>query len=299
VKGEALLWLPNVLRQAGLEVVEYEGWQTRSRSSGGYLPDGPLAVFWHHTASRATPGSDARWMCYNSPSRPIANLMVPDDGTIWVLAAGCTNTNGKGQRMTFSRGVVPQDAANTRVVGVEICNDGVGELYSQHQIDVAFAASNAINGYVTNQARDVATHHSYARERKIDPATAKAVQGGWQPRSVSTAGSWNLDDLRDECDRRSVVLPPIPPPPSGEEEFMLSIWGYSGADTNGALYAVSSAGHKYWLTDSAMVGSMEAYCAVNGWDTKHNGTSDRGLFKAFGPVLGPLPERSDAWGLPV
>jgi hypothetical protein len=43
---------------------------------------------------------------------------------------------------------------------------------------------------------------------------------------------------------------------------------------------------------------MVAYCAVNGWDTGINGTPDRNLFKAFGPVMGPNVEGADAWGLP-
>lgn len=77
---------------------------------------------------------------------------------------------------------------------------------------------------------------------------------------------------------------------------MLSIWGYSGHDTNGAIFAVSSAGFKYWLTDQAMVDSTVAYCAINGWNTDISGTDDRNLFKAFGPVLGPTP--GDSWGLP-
>ena len=78
---------------------------------------------------------------------------------------------------------------------------------------------------------------------------------------------------------------------------MLSIWGYAGDDTNGAIFAVSSAGFKYWLTDQPMVDAAVAYCAINGWNTDISGTADRSLFRAFGPVMGPTP--GDAWGLPA
>jgi hypothetical protein len=290
-----LTWLASELRAGGCSVHEYDGWQTRARSSGGFASGRPIAVFWHHTASQTSPGNDANYMCHGSDNRPVANVLVARDGVVWVLAAGCTNTNGKGKSMAFSRGTVAADSANSYVFGMEIANSGVGESYPAAQIDAAFKVSNIVNRRMGNLAGDVCTHQHYAPDRKIDPAMGGYYVGGsWHPRECTNSGTWDVNDLRSECQRRMGGAPP----PSGDDEFMLSVWGYSGNDTNGAIYAVSSAGHKYWLTDQQMVDSMVAYCAVNGWNTEISGTPDRGLFRAFGPVIGPVPEGSDAWGLP-
>jgi len=217
MNGEALLWLPDILSDAGLRVVTYGGWDTRSRSSGGFTGGTPFGVFWHHTASDTSPDNDANYMCYGSDSRPIANLLMPDDGSVWVLAAGATNTNGKGKQINFSRGVVPVDSANTKVVGMEIANSGTGEAYEGAQIDACFIASNAINRYLGNQPTDISTHQFYAPDRKIDPATTGAVQGFWRPAPVA-GSTWSNDSVKAECQARWGGLPPTPPDPGDDDD---------------------------------------------------------------------------------
>jgi hypothetical protein len=71
------------------------------------------------------------------------------------------------------------------------------------QIDAYFAGSNALNAHVGNLPTDVITHQVWAPTRKIDPATAAAVQGPWKPRSCTSSGTWDLDDIRAECNRRA------------------------------------------------------------------------------------------------
>lgn len=210
-----LTWMADDLAAAGLRVVRYQGWTTRSRSSGGYDHD-PLCVMWHHTASQTSAENDCYYMCHSSGDRPICNLYIARDGQVWVLAAGATNTNGKGRSLTFSQGAVPTDKMNVNAVGMEIGNNGVGEPYPQAQIDAAFTASNVINRHLGNRPTDVATHAYYAPDRKIDPARGNAVQGPWRPREINNSGTWNLDDLRAECTRRSGTGP-IPMPPGGDD----------------------------------------------------------------------------------
>lgn len=201
-----LTWLADELRNAGLRVVEQDGWQKRARGSGGFSDGRPLCVMWHHTASDTTAANDASYCSYGSPDAPITNLLIDGDGTVWVCAAGATNTNGKGGALHASRGTIPADSMNTCAVGMEICNSGVGETYPRAQIDAAFAASNAINARCGNRPTDAFTHYEYAPDRKIDPATAAAAAAsGWQPRSISSSGTWNDDDLRGECLRRSTT----------------------------------------------------------------------------------------------
>lgn len=226
-----LTWLADELRAAGCNVVEYEGWQTRARSSGGYSAM-PLCVMWHHTASNTSPGNDASYMCHGSSDRPIANLLIARNGEVWVLAAGATNTNGKGGPLSFSRGTVPVDSMNTRALGCEIANTGVGEQYPQAQVDAMFKVSNTCNYHFGNQPTDIATHNLWAPSRKIDPATTN-VAGPWRPASSTSSGTWDTGSVRDECTRRSGSKPPPDPTPpplkDGEMAFLTrytdnSIW---------------------------------------------------------------------------
>ena len=200
-------WLTDAadwLRAAGLNVVEVDGWQDRARSSGGYEPGRPWCVMWHHTASTTDPASDVHYMCHVADARPVANILIARDGAVWLMAAGATNTNGKGRSMQFSRGKVPADSMNSYAFGIEIANGGTGENYPQAQVDAAFVVSNTINSHLGNQPGDVSTHQFYAPDRKIDPAMGGYnVEGSWHPHECTNAGSWDLWDLQTECTRRS------------------------------------------------------------------------------------------------
>ena len=213
--------LLDVLRAAGVAVAESDitaGWQTRSRSSGGF-PSPPLAVFWHHTASSTTPANDLSYMIDGSPDAPIGNMLLDRTGTVWPIAAGASNCAGKGGPSTFSRGTIPLDQGNTRGWQIEAQNSGIGEPWPVDQVDAYFAASNALNELFGNLPSDVISHAGYT-SRKIDPATAGAVQGPWHPAGVNTSGTWSLDDMRDECVRRAgsnVPVPPIPPPSEDDD----------------------------------------------------------------------------------
>src|SRR5262245_1702739 len=132
-----LTWAADCLRAAGVALVEYDGWQSRANKSGAFQNGRPWGVMWHHTASQTSPENDAHYMCHQSGDRPIANALIARDGTVWLLAAGATNTNGKGGPYSFSGGTVPQDSMNAYAFGMEIANNGTGEPYPQAQIDAA------------------------------------------------------------------------------------------------------------------------------------------------------------------
>lgn len=219
--GRYLVELADWLRSAGVAVVEMPGWQRASRSSGGFAPERPWCVMWHHTASRATPANDSYFICHGSSVAPIANILLTRDGTAYVCAAGATNTNGRGKALSFSRGTVPTDAMNTYAVGIEMANDGLGETWPQAQIDSAFKISNTICQHLGLLVTDIATHTEYAYPRKIDPAKAQSVAGPWQPRSINANGSWSLADIRTEAVRRSTITQPPPPVFADDEDSML------------------------------------------------------------------------------
>ena len=245
-----LTWLADVLRGEGLRVVECDEWQTRSRSSGGYEPGRPWCVMWHHTAS-ATGASAANDVAYmlnpSNDAYPTANLYIARDGEVWVMAAGATNTNGKGsgERRT-SRGTVPVDSMNTYAVGIEIGNNGSGEPYSQACINAAFVTSLAVTRECGLLPTDVIHHQAYAPDRKVDPATCTGVQGDWYPKSITSSGTWSLDDLKAECDRRAAASG------SGELDMPLS-------DEDIEKIAQRAA-EKVWTHD---VGGTRAWSAIN------------------------------------
>lgn len=243
-------------RQAGLVVIEVAGWQTRARSSGGYDNGRPWCVMWHHTASPASwdGNKDANYIATGSPDSPIANLYISRSGTVYVCAAGATNTNGKGGPLKMSKGTVPLDQMNTHAVGIEMGNNGVGEPWPQAQIDAAFKLSNQLCAKLGLRPTDIANHSTWAPTRKIDPATAAAVQGPWKPRSINSSGSWNQDDVRNEAARRAgstpapIPVPPEPGPPStAKDDEMLVV----ATDANGTAW-VGNGIHRMKINSDAV-----------------------------------------------
>jgi hypothetical protein len=202
----------DVLRAAGCQVAESSttaGWQHRARSSGGF-PVPPLAVFWHHTASDTTPANDLSWMIDGCDDAPVGNLLLDRTGTYWPIAAGASNCAGKGGPATFSRGTIGADAGNTGGWQLEVANAGTGEVWPAVVVDAYIAGSNALNAHVGNLPTDVITHQAWAPTRKIDPATAAAVEGSWHPFAVTSSGTWSVPDIAAECARRASSTPPDP-----------------------------------------------------------------------------------------
>jgi hypothetical protein len=233
--------LPDVLVAGGLVVATVDGWQTRARSSGGYDGNRPWCIMWHHTASQTSAENDVNYIVSGSPDKPLSNLYLARDGAVWVCAAGGTNTNGKGGSQKMSLGIVPADSMNTHAIGIEAGNNGVGEAWPAVQVDAYFRINLALAAAYGLQPDDCRTHASYAPDRKIDPATAGAVQGPWTPHSINGSGTWSLNDVQTECRRRagSQPVPPIPVPPEDDMRagpYLIQATGKDGAPT-GQVYA--------------------------------------------------------------
>lgn len=298
------IWLTDLatwLRDAGLNVKEYKGWQTRSRSSGGYSAM-PLCVMWHHTASPASwdGQKDVDYIATGSTDSPLSNLYIDRAGTVWVIAAGATNTNGKGGPTSFSRGTVPQDGMNTRALGVEMGNNGTGESWPKCQIDSMFTVSNVCNRKFGNQPADVCSHNRYAPTRKIDPATASAVQGSWVPRAWNSSGTWDDRDIMSECQKRWGGVKPQPPQPQPDKgNYVRCFDGLWRRDNHDAVFAIYTDGTKKWITDQGMLNGVVGLETINGATPEMVSTriqSDPGMFAAMGLVIGPVPAGCDQWG---
>lgn len=149
--------LLSTLRNAGLEVIECDGWRTRqSRSS--FSPQGIVA---HHTVTttRTSDENVAHMLCNGRPdlAGPLAQMGLDRRGRIWLCAAGRANHNGYG---TWGN-----DA-----YGIEAYNSGVGEPWPQVQLDAYAMACAAICKYHGWGADRVKAHRETDPKRKIDPA---------------------------------------------------------------------------------------------------------------------------------
>ena len=111
---------------------------------------------------------------------------------------------------------------------MEAQSDGVGGAWPTVQIDAYFAASNALSAMFGNQPTDIIGHAHYT-SRKIDPATAGAVQGPWSPSSINSSGTWSLDDMRAEAARRATTTPT----PTPEVDDVPDIFTHSEPDHAG------------------------------------------------------------------
>ena len=213
MSGRYLTDMADVVRSVGLQVVELSGWQTRARSSGGYADGGPWCIMLHHTASNGDGASDADYCTFRSSDRPVCNLVLGRDAVVYVCAAGATNTNGKGGPWTLPNGrTIAQDTMNTRAIGIEMSNNGVGMAYPQVMVDAMFSLIGVLAGaYLGGDVSSLCQHVNWAPGRKIDPATGAAVQGPWRPSTTNSSGSWRLDDVQAEALQR-VLAPPTPEP---------------------------------------------------------------------------------------
>jgi len=185
--GRFMVDLADTLRDAGSSVEEYNGWKDRGRRGRG-LTAGPLAIIVHHTASgRSSDGRrDVEYMTTEHQYAPLANLYLDRRGTWWVLAAGATNTNGRGGPW----GPLPLNGANVRVIGIEAANNGTGEPWSNAMQDALVTGVAALADRHEIDIDNVLSHQEWAPTRKIDPA------GPSRFGSINHVGSWDMNEFR-------------------------------------------------------------------------------------------------------
>jgi N-acetylmuramoyl-L-alanine amidase len=287
VTGRYLTDLADVCRGAGVTVVEMAGWPTRARGSGGYPSGRPWVVMWHHTASAGNGANDAAYCATGDPDAPVCNLVVGRDGIVYVIAAGATNTNGKGGPWRCSHGTVGADQMNTHAVGIEFSNNGVGQAWPRIQLDAGFAVSLAVAAAYGLAPDDVCTHQVWAPTRKIDPATAAAVEGPWRPSSSTSSGTWSLPDLAAECNRRAANAVPNPEPtpdPAEDDDMALYLVLYPGSS---AQFVTDSATFKTPIATPDV--AWQGVTAL-GWRSATPGQPDPIVLEpGWAPYLDALP----------
>ncbi|MEW2474600.1 N-acetylmuramoyl-L-alanine amidase [Micromonospora gifhornensis] len=124
-----LLWLPEVLRAAGLTVHEYDGWRTRGSDQWGPI----RGITCHATAGSATStdAGELRVLVTGSTSAPppIAQLYLSRSGQWWVVASGRCNHNLVGWAGPN------KDLGNSALLGIEAQNDNRGQAWPQAQYE--------------------------------------------------------------------------------------------------------------------------------------------------------------------
>jgi hypothetical protein len=149
-------WLADVLRDAGLEVVQHAGWKGRGREL-----DSVEGVVAHHTVTGpAVPDSVVADILIDGHSTlpgPLSQLGLDRAGRYHVIADGRCNHNGYGQWGNQS-------------IGIEAFNDGQGERWPSVQIDAYQRGVAAILVHLGLPASKVLGHKETDPDRKIDPA---------------------------------------------------------------------------------------------------------------------------------
>lgn len=165
----SLTWLPDVLRAAGLTVIEEPGWQTRGHGDMSAHPQGVLC---HHTAC-AKSGADIpslETVIHGRPdlSGPLCNLLLGRRGIYHMIAAGRAYHAGKGDMEG-----IPENTGNTFLIGIEAENDGLpDEAWAEPELEAYAKGCAAILKHLKLGAERCVGHREYATPhgRKVDPS---------------------------------------------------------------------------------------------------------------------------------
>lgn len=238
------IWLPDVLRAAGLTVAEYPGWQTRSART---TVKDTWGVLCHHDAVKPVPNRRTITppIIANGHSGlpgPISQLLITDDAVVHVIAGGSANHAGKGR----IPGTVWTDG-NARLIGIEVNNSGVGEEWSAKLLEAYCTTVAAILHHLGLDSSRAIAHKEFAPGRKIDPA------GPWDPKWAREPGaghSWAQMGRWREIVRARIAelsappapVPHTPPPPSAEDDMYLIGTKYPPAPVD--VWVVDGTGRK-------------------------------------------------------
>jgi hypothetical protein len=164
----SLIWLPDVLKAAGLKVSLVPGWENRGRGDMGKV----FGVLCHHTAGPKNGNMPSLNTLINgrggsSPlPGPLAQLGLGRDGTYFVIGAGRAIHAGAGKWQNIVNG-------NSNFIGIEAENTGLpsDSPWPEVQLDAYRRGVAAILKHIGKSADFCAGHKEYAlpKGRKPDP----------------------------------------------------------------------------------------------------------------------------------
>ena len=187
-------WLPQTLVSAGIQVVETNGWTSRSH---GALPD-KIKVVWHHDASPPgdSPGA-LNWMISNYDTSS-ANIWVDRKGVWYLVGTGVSWHAGR---------VKPGMPDNFSSIGIET-DHTTAELWPPAQLDSLRKGTAAIF-----KKQGVGSDWLHFHKTICSPTGRKSDPDGLDlgPERVKVG---NLI---------SGTTPPVPPKPTGDDNDMADI----------------------------------------------------------------------------
>lgn len=196
-----------LLKQAGVKVVTYDGWQTHNRNQAG--PWGPVhGVLVHHFGPYSTEAGAialAREGRSDLPG-PLYNVLVGRNGTVHLIGWGRANHAGMvdgdvldaiaDERQLPAPNADTEDG-NAALYGVCLINEGNGQAYPTVQLDAAAAVCAALcRGHDGWTAKSIARHRDVTTRKPIDPRIdltafrkrANRLWDGLPPAQESSAG---------------------------------------------------------------------------------------------------------------
>lgn len=159
----SLVWLPEVLRGAGLKVAEQPGWTNHGRGPMGKVS----GVICHHTVGGRTGNIPSLGVLTRGRKLdkggflhgPLAQLGLGRDGTYYIIAAGRANHAGEGSWKGIS--------GNSRFIGIEAENSGgVNDQWPEVQMDAYCRGVAAILRRIGADVGMCCGHKEYAPRRK-------------------------------------------------------------------------------------------------------------------------------------
>lgn len=174
----SLIWLPDVLKSAGLKVATVAGWEDRGAPDihGNRNVGSIFGVMCHHTgvkSNKIMPTLDALIHGRKAEpglkaiSGPLAQLGLGRDGTYFVVAAGRCNHAGEGIWQKLVNG-------NSNFIGIEAENRGGADDFPwpSMQLEAYHHGVAAILKHIGKDAQFCAGHKEYALppKRKDDPS---------------------------------------------------------------------------------------------------------------------------------
>lgn len=162
------VWIADVLREAGLNVIEQPGW--RNRGHGDFRDI--RGVLCHHTAGGGS--NDWQVVLNGRPDLrgPLSQLVLERDGTYRVICAGVAWHAGRGgARHPW----LPRNNGNWHLIGIEAVSRGAPDAqgrfdWTAGQLDAYKRGCAAIARRLGVGADRVIGHKEYSSEGKIDPA---------------------------------------------------------------------------------------------------------------------------------
>ena len=138
---------------------------------------------------------------------PVGNMLLDRDGIVWPVAAGACELLPARAARSPSPAVSARSIRATPTYGTSKppTTVSVNRGPSNRSTPTSPRPTRSTPTSATSQKTCV-THAFGAgdgyTDRKIDPATATAVEGVWFPGSVTSSGTWSLEHIRIEARNR-------------------------------------------------------------------------------------------------